>query len=487
MKQTIQTILDLLGRADPAPDPARTINGPTIGFLLDRMHFAGFHIREQMSTGPTGERINLLGRKGPPSGKPIWLVAQTGLGAQPVPAAWHTLDGAPTHPRRISNPNALAGFGMQSGRVDALLKILAAATLPPERLTRPIVIAAISGEEGIGSGAPLLHGTHELRTGTAIVHGPTATDLWQRHPGCLALQFELKRRVRHRRMPPHAGFWQFGYQAQSRHALAAEPAGADPDALAVGLAILERLRAAGEVRVLSFEAGETGNRVPARCFLRVATSYEEPPALDTIHPGITVAPIPENTALPMPVDRLLGAWFKGRDAGVAALEGRTGLARNARDARPGRASFTGHVASDRDVVSGTVWFWTGPGVDTEDLCERFAAAADAALQGEDEIEIELHVLHDRPAFDATEGNESLFAAAGDELRKLNLNPAPIGGLATTDAGFFRQHGLETLVFGAAGPIDALYHDDESLSLARLEASFEFYRRLLTRIASDGRG
>jgi acetylornithine deacetylase/succinyl-diaminopimelate desuccinylase-like protein len=476
----ITCVLDLLSRGDADPDRERTINGASISAIMDRLYFGDFKIFEQLSTGPGGDRINLIGRKGPSDGAPVWLVAQTGLGAPPLPARWPELDGAPVTPRRLQGPDRLSAFGAQSGRVDLLAKILAASRLPTASLRRPIHIAGISGEEGLGSGAPLLFpdGTAGL-VGTALVGGPTVCRAWSRHPGCVLLQLRVTRRTRHRRMPPHGGFWHLRHEGTSAHVNLGGPLG--PDALEVALAALDALRSRGDVRVLAFEAGETGNRRPARASMMVATQDPDAPGPALIGPHLTVAPVPDGAAVPLPIDALLEGWLAARRAGVAAITATAGLARPVagRDSQltGADAVTTGRVASDRDGVTGVIAIWTGAEVDVDALCDRFAEAAEAALDRDEELDVELEVLSSRPAWEAP-ARGPLRALATEALRHAGLTPDFEPGLASTDAGLFASLGLETLVFGPTGPLEALYQDREAVAVAQLEAATRFYEAAL---------
>jgi hypothetical protein len=476
----VSCVLDLLARGVPNPDRQRTINSASISAIMDRLYFGDFQIFEQLSTGPAGDRINLIGRKGPPDAAPVWLVAQTGLGAPPVPARWPELDGEPVSPRRLSSPDRLTAFGAQSGRVDLLAKILAASRLPATSLRRPIHIAAISGEEGLGSGAPLLFpdGASGL-DGTALVGGPTGCRLWSRHPGCVLLQLTVTRRTRHRRMPPHGGFWRLTYEGVSAHVNLGVSA---PDALEVALLALESLRARGEVRVLAIEAGETGNRRPARAELLVATQAPEPPPADLLPPGVVVTPIPDGATVPLPIDALLEGWLAARTAGVTAIRRTAGLGRPVAGEGALRlgadAVTTGRLASERDGIAGLIAVWTSGDVDAEGLSDAFLAAAEGALARDEELDVELDVVSARPAWGGPPSRGALRGVASEAMGAAGLPDQSEPGLASTDAGLFAALGLETLVFGPTGPLEALYGDRESVAVAHLEAATRFYAAAL---------
>ena len=335
----------------------------------------------------------------------------------------------------------------------------------------------MSGGEGAASGARPLLDTLPAGGGLALLYAPTALALWTDHPGGLALRLELTRRVRHRRMPPHAGFFELTALSESRHALAPDAPAAD--ALAKLLETLEFIRTHTESRVLSLDAGEASNRTAGRASLIIATSSPTLPDLPVSLRGcVTAAPIPDGTTLPFPVDDLLGAWQSAFSAGLAAITPHLGLTRNAPQARPPRDHALGRLASTRDTLTGSFMVWTGPGVDHHDLCERFADAAQRALTGHLELELQLDILHDRPAFAGSEGNERLATAFRAAAHSTRLPATTCGGLATTDAALFRAHGYETLAFGASGPLSALYTDNEAVATADLEQAINVYEHLI---------
>ncbi|MCC6624090.1 MAG: M20/M25/M40 family metallo-hydrolase [Deltaproteobacteria bacterium] len=487
-------------------------------FIMDQLYFGDFSILEQVSSGDAFERVNLVGRKGPPAhaihAPPLWLVATVGTSVEPVPATWPSLEGDALAAKRSADGSRLIGLGANGGKVDLICKIAAAARFRAEELKRPIFIIALSGEEAHGSGVRSTLQMVEDSGGVALVHAPTALRFWTDHPGCLSLRLELTRRVRHRRMPPHSGFWEIRIEGRSAHALAdpasapppptqakrsAGPRGdaraaaargseppADDNALARGYQVLDLLRAMGDVRILSIDAGESGNRVPGRCTLRLATSFETLPSLRALGPGIEASPIQDGTALPFPIDGIFSAWHTARDAGLNAITPRLGLPRNAPAARPPLGAWTGRLVSDRDAISGWLMFWTGPGVDNGDLVDRFASAVQNALKGADEIEVGIEVLQDRVAFAGSDGLDRLGPVARRAADKSGVSRETTGGLFSSDAGLLRQHGLETLVFGPGGPISHLYRDDESIDVEAIETATHFYEMLIQQWCVEAR-
>jgi hypothetical protein len=486
LSHLVSAALDLLARGEAQPVGHRTINGASISAIMDRLYFGDFHIFEQLSSGPEGDRINLIGRKGPADAPPVWLVAQTGLGAPPVPSRWPDLDGAPVSPRRLAAPDRLAAFGAQSGRMDLLAKIVAASSLPAARLARPIHVAALSGEEGLGTGAPLLFPEGGGRSGgTALVHAPTAGALWSSHPGCILLDLTVTRRTRHRRMPPHGGFWQLRFDAPSGHVNLR--AGAH-DALAVALDAIHYLRARGEVRVLSLEAGETGTRRPASATVVFATQDPEAPDLSSVHPRLSVSPLPDGAAVPLPIDGLLDGWLAARAAGIAAIASNLALARPVRAdgsgpilAHGADAVTTGRLSSERDGLRGLVAIWTGPEADADALCQGFFEAAARTLADDDERALDGDVIAVRPAYGGPPTGSQLVAHALDALAVAGLPTRLEPGVTTTDAGRLAELGLETLVFGPTGPLERLHGDREAIEVSSLASALAFYTAMLGKL------
>lgn len=494
----VRSVIDVLSR----DSRIRGSGSEAISFLMDLLYFGDFSILEQVSSGDLFERVNLVGHKGPPTspGLPgLVLAANTATSVEPVPAQWRSLDGDPLGARLSRDGRFIHGLGANGGKVDMVLKIIAGSRFRPEELVRPLHLVAFSGEEAHGSGArsvveDLVAGprgvvTPEAHRGVAIVHAPTSLALWTDHPGCISLKLTLSRRIRHRRMPPHAGFFEVRVAGRSSHVLAqrAESTHTADDALARTLEVLSTLRRHGDVRVLSIEAGEAANRVPGRARLRVATSYAELPSLLHHGPGVEVEPIADGTALPFPIDAMFTGWLNAKDAGLTAIEARLGMARNAASARPPRNHWTGRLVSDRDEISGYIMLWTGPGVDTPDLCERFAQAVSRALVGQEELEVGIEVVQDRPAFAGGDGSDEAVDLARLALQRAAV-PFSLGaGTFTTDAGLFRGHGYQTLVFGPGGPIESLYRDDEAIPVKNIETAVRFYEELIRAYCVEGRG
>lgn len=466
--ETTQAVLDALRR------DSRLRHDPeaAVSYLMDLLYYGEFNIFEQVSSVGAFEQVNLVGVKGRQTASPLWLVSYVSTGTDPIPAAWKRTGGNGLEPRIDDERGMLYGLGSCSGKVDFVLKTMAAARFRREDLARAVHVVAVFGEESQGAGLHALLDNQLPRPGAALLGAPTNLELWTEHPGCVTIQLEIDRRIRHRRMPPFRGVWELEVPGRSAHA---QWAGLGDDALASGQEVVRRLRKAGEVRILVFDAGESANRVAGRCLIKVATSYDVLPDLPQ---GVVARPVDDGTSLPFPVDELYKAWFKARDAGEKAAREHTHVARNRTVARPVRAVHTGWMATGRDQAVGTVTFWTGPGADTHAIVETFASAAQHALTGKQELEIQLRVVQDRAALCSPSDEDGFLDVARGALRDLSVPPACVGGRLTTDAGLLAREGATPIVFGPGRTGGDLYRDDEGVPLRHIEVALAFYERVI---------
>jgi hypothetical protein len=285
----------------------------SIDDLMDLLYYGEFSILEQVASGPMGDVVNLIGRKGPADGSGgLWLMSCTATGPLPTPSLWQKTGGDPFAARADADAGLLYGLGAASEKVDFALKLLAAASIPAQTLKKPVVIVAMFGNEASATGTPtVLSGPDQ--PDAVLLGAPTNLELWTDHPGCVALSLRVVREVRHRRMPPSRGFFRLVVDGRSAHA---QCAALGVDALDRVLTTLPVWRKRGDVRVLSITCGDSPNRVCARAELLIATTEDDLPPLP---PDTHAEPLPDGAAVPFPIDDLLDAWLTARAAGVAAV------------------------------------------------------------------------------------------------------------------------------------------------------------------------
>ena len=229
--------------------------------------------------------------------------------------------------------------------------------------------------------------------------------------------------------------------------------------------------------MLSFVAGEGANRQAGRCTMQLATSFDTLPELP---PNVSGEALPDGASVPFPIDKMLAGWLAARDAGVAAAQGQLGAGRCAPLSRPRVAVHTGWLRSDRDVVTGEITFWTGPGVDQRLIMEALAQAAHAKVDPLEELELEVEVVQERPAFHGAETAGELLGIGKDALVDAGLAPVVSGGRYTSDAGQLALDGIPTLVFGPGRGLGDMYQDDERVPLTHLTAAYRFYESFIER-------
>ncbi len=450
---------------------------PTLEYLMDLLYYGEFDIFEQVSSTEADDFVNLVGVKGAASDKaPLWLVSCVTTGHDPTPNQWSRGGSGPLEPLIDPTTGVVRGLGVASGKVDLVLKIMAASRFFAEELTRPVAVLALFGTEARATGLRGVLLDHP-RPGMALVHAPTSLELWTDSPGLVVLELALDRRVRHRRMPPTLGMYRVELEGRSAHAQA--PSLGD-DALTQVDRALELLRGPGEIRLLSIDAGEGAERIAGRATLQVATAYDEPPP--PIPSGRWSA-LPDGASVPFPIDDLHKAWRQAVARGLEAVGTRFAAQRNPRSARPRQGTHLGWLRSERDRIAGSVAFWTGPGASVEEQVERFGEAVTRSLERWDEMSAEIRVLQDRPAFSGRETAAPLLGPARAALGDIGIPPVVSGGRLTSDAGLLALHGVPTLAFGAGRGAPDLHVDDASVPILHLEKAAQFYENLIRRLCT----
>ncbi|MGB0588470.1 MAG: M20/M25/M40 family metallo-hydrolase [Myxococcota bacterium] len=468
--EVLQAVRDLLAR-DSRPGQSL---GATIDYLMDRLFYGEFQIFEQVSSNRYNDYVSLIGLKDPGTQEaPLWLVGHLGSGAEPVPSDWEATNGAPLTPKIDTHGGLLYGLGAANAKVDLLLKLLVTARLDTERLKRPVCLIGLSGDESNSPGlADLLDGRFPL-PGAAFIGAPTNLELWTGHPGSVTVRLTARRTLRHRRMPPCRGMVAVTVSGRSAHPQAPN---VGSDALTLGLQTLRTLRTHGDLRVLSFSAGEGSHRTAGRCHMQLATSFE---ALPDLPPYVEVDHLQDGAAVPLPIDKMMAGWLKAHDAGIAAARSllKGGSCQPA--SRPRVDVHTGWMQSDRDSLVGEVTLWTGPDADQRVMLEAFAEAAHAQVGGRDESEIEVEVVQERPAFDGRGAAGELLLAGQGALRSAGLAPVVSSGRYVSDAACFEERGIPALLFGPGRGLGDLYQDNERIPLVHLDAAYRVYEALIT--------
>jgi acetylornithine deacetylase/succinyl-diaminopimelate desuccinylase-like protein len=464
-----QAVRDLLAR-DSRPGQSL---GATIDYLMDRLFYGEFQIFEQVSSSRYSDYASLIGLKDPGTQEaPLWLVGHLGSGADPTPNHWQATEGAPLTPTIDTQRGLLYGLGAANAKVDLLLKLLVTARLETSCLKRPIYLIGLSGDESNSPGLDDVLGGQLPLPGAALIGAPTNLELWTSHPGSVTVRLTAQRTLRHRRMPPCRGMIAVTVSGRSAHA---QCPGLGSDALALGVKTLRALRAHGDLRVLSFSAGEGTHRSAGRCRMQLATSFEALPDLPSY---VDVEHLPDGAAVPLPIDKMLEGWWRAHDAGLAAARGMSGVTGCSSASRPRVDTHTGWIRSDRDQLVGEVTMWTGPGASQRAMLEAFAEAAHAQVGGRDESEIVVEVLQERPSFDGPEDDSALLSVGKQALQSAGLPPVVSAGRYVSDAGQLAQRGVPALLFGPGRGLGDLYQDDERVPLLHLDAAYRVYDALI---------
>ena len=446
----------------------------TISYLMDLLYYGDFRIFQQVASADEFEYVNLVGAKGPSKGKkPLWLISTVATGHLPEPSLWQRGGGDGLKPFFDEEMGVLYGLGAAGGKIDFVCKVLAASSFSSEELNRPLYVIGLFGEEARATGLRSVLDLSGGEGGTALVSAPTNLALWKSHPGLVALRIEINRELRHRRMPPMRGIFKLKISGKSAHA---QWPGLGKNALDRGLEVLSELRGAGDIRVLSISTDPGANRIPGRCELIVATSYE---SMIPFRDDVVVEELGDGVSVPFPIDGLLDAWTRAKGAINDARSDLQGLSQSKR-LRTGRNVHFGELISDRDSIAGTVSFWVDKRGDAMDIARKVAAAVQGALPKGSNLDVAIQVIQDRPAFARDSESTDFLSVAKSALDAQGIAPIVAGGRVTTDAGLLESEGIESYAFGPGSSGAQLYRDDEGIPAAHIEATYRFYVDLIRR-------
>lgn len=446
----------------------------TLSYLMDLLYYGDFRIFQQIASTGVYDFVNLVGTKGPAEGEPpLWLISTLATGHPPTPATWSRTGGRPLTPTYDSEMGLLYGLGATSGKIDFVSKLLAASSFASSELNRPLYVIGLLGNESHGTGLASVLNLSGGEGGQALISAPTNLELWAAHPGLVVLRVELARVIRHRRMPPIRGIFRTTTRGRSAHC---QWPGLGKNALDEAFKVLARLRAQGDIRVLSIQTEKGPNRIPGHCELIVATSFETLPDLG---PDTTVEALGDGATVPFPIDGLLHGWERAQRAiskAFATFEGAT-------QQTPTSLHF-GELISDRDAIAGTLSFWFDGPIDVVSLANQVAEVFEKALPRAEELSVSIDVVQNRPAFHPSQRSGStpspFLATARSALSHQHIPPVVSKGLITTDAGLLQQEGIEAYAFGPGTSGALSLRDNEYVPAAHIEAAYTFYVNLIRR-------
>ncbi len=453
----IDTLLRILEARHPRPEASES---PTVhDVILELLNRNECRIRERVTTTAETQAVHLLGVRGQGE-RPLWLVSSMLGGGLPFDAA----------PRYDETTGRIYGAGSVSGCADLIVKILAAARVPVDEMKRPVCIAALEGLESQRDAALDLVDAPATGAGVALVGAATELALWTEHPGALTLKISVEREARHRRMPPMLDFYDVRVEGRGAHYLTP---GDSLDAIERSGLLLEELRAQGSARLLSIDAGEGPDRVPTQARMIMATGYP----LEALPEWANAQPLPDGASVPFPIDALHRAWSVACAAGMTSLRPTDAPHGDALD--PLGRAHVGRLVSRLNRIEGLVTLPTGPDSDPQELTRSFIEAATEAISGHENLELQVSLLDDRPALNASDHGSEWLDEVRNTLSLLELPDEGQRGSLTSDAGHLQRSGVPTIVLGPGRSSD-MFTSDESVSLTELERALEFYELIIRR-------
>ena len=466
----VKAALEVLAHDSRLDRPA----SDTISYLMDLLYYGDFRIFQQVASADGHDYVNLIGAKGPSEGeKPLWLISSVATGQLPHPNTWQRTGGDPFKPCVDEEFGQVYGFGATSGKVDFVCKLLAASTVGASELNRPLYVIGLFGEEGCSTGLTSVLDLSGGEGGYALVSAPTNLNLCHTHPAIVSLRVTLHREVRHRRMPPVRGMFRLSIPGRSAHA---RWPGLGTNALDRALELLSELNKDGEIRILNLETDRGASRIPGRCELTIATTYEHPPSVPA---DVVVEELDDGASVPFPIDGLVAFWQRGKRAIESAFD--SNKAFGADTATPShRFMHFGELSSDRNALSGTITFWTGSETAPMEIVSDLTDCFSQAPRKGDQIDVDIEVIQYRPPYNAKGASSPFLSEVQSVLKDQGLAPYLTESILTTDAGLLTREGIETLAFGPGAPGSALYRDDESVPISHIEACYQFYVEFIRR-------
>jgi acetylornithine deacetylase/succinyl-diaminopimelate desuccinylase-like protein len=444
-----------------------------VALFRDMLYFGEFTVLEQSVWADGGEQSNIIGVRGE-LGTPGGLLLCASLRSDPpsAPETWTETLGSPLRATRRNG--RIYGAGILSGKVDLLLKVVAAQRVPRAELVRPIYLAGLFGGELSGdAGGELLMQHPYVRPTAALVGHPTNLQLGTEHRGHQVLRWSIRRARNIWRQSPARAAWLVEFQGAPAHATAPQ---FGTNAIELALNALIPLVERGVASVHNLSGGLAANEVPGRCSALVLTTSEDPP---TLGPHCVVSPAPETTEVSYPCNDALLQWAALRDTFDSLLRFPPrfdGLDRE--DGAP--ATFTlGRIDTTPEGLSLVFDVRTTVEHDVEALLD--ALEGHAATHGtKPGLSTVLEVVKDQSSFSMgrTEGERSIADIARKALRKLKLPQLETECVGHTEAWILNACGLDTLVFGAGTSAGVLGLPNEWVSENDLRLAVDLYEAII---------
>lgn len=440
-------------------------------YLMDLLDYGDFRIVEQAASFGTGEHTNLIGLRGPQmAGGGLLLCSSVGDWGRTPPSLWTETEEDPYNP--TERDGLLFAAGAVSGKIDLVCKILAASSVEPESLRRPLIVAGLFGTDARVGGAMYLLDSGLCAPEWALIGEPTDLALVAAHRGYLVLRFDLEIGTAGAQTSTSGVHRTFKVDVLGSAAHSAMPS-LGRNAVGRAFEIVSQLQA-GPVPFTTHRiaGGGTPENIPDRCSLYLRTTD---PGWLPCGRDLVVEEVGDPPELGPPLDDAINTWTSIR-AQLHELF-RWSAPDTAPDFVP---SSPIHSVMEADTASDRLQVWleyrTLPGQRTEDLIRDVDALTRRSPGVPASVSVERNLL----PFDG-DPDSRLARRCKRALRDLSL-PAVVGTYpGTAEAWIFGAAGIDTLLFGPGNALATRFRPNEHVLMRQVECAAAFYERLIRRL------
>ncbi len=416
-----------------------------VGRLLGR---AGFRVSYQKVRRNGQVFVNVLGRKGPASGRPLVLCAHLDTVPPGERSAWTRTGGDPRRAR--VERGVLYGLGSADDKGSMAAILEAASRTARDTFTRPFVVLGTFGEEsGMGGAHTVLKRWKGPKPYAVLAAEPTALGVTYKHKGMGVAEITL---VARRRAKLRAA----GKRFSGRSAHSSQPS--------TGVNALDKavrwLRTSGRgTLVASLDGGQARNMVPASA--RLAAGVSRSAAGSTVRP---VFPAPAIVDVRNAVARTI-ARFPGRDRAFDP---------------PVSTSTLCLARTEGTALTLCFDFRLNPGQTMDRVVKRLKKLLTAGLAVyRRELGWKLRVERDNPALRGRPLGPAGRLAAG-ALADAGLSARFLAKSGCTEAGLYSRWGVSSAVLGPGVSRGNIHRPNERIAIGQLEAAVRIYERIIRR-------
>ncbi len=440
-----------------------------LAYLMDLLYYGDFRIIEQAAAFSDSDHTNLVGIRGSGFGGLLLCSSVPALG--PVdPTLWTETEEDPFN--ATERDGLLFGLGAASPKIDLICKILAAASVDPETLRKPVTIAGLFGPDARIGGAMYLIDSGVCVPQWAVIGEPTDLEIVTAHRGQLVLQMEVELPTEVHRSAGRV----FRVEVQGEPSHAANP-NLGRNAIDLALRTIARFRNQGAgFTTHRMRGGGQNGAIPAYCAFDIHTE-----STDWIPcgPYLTVESVSDPGLLGAPLDRAIDTWQRF----LMHLHElfRWTAPDTAPDFLPSTPIYSLALAETHpETLSLSLDYRTLPGQRTEQLVRDVEALA--RRMSEPGARIAVDVERNLLPMDGSQSS-SLVSAASECLAEIGVPPVISTYSGYAEGWIFNASGVETVLFGPGSALGQAFRPNEYTPMLHVERATAFYEKLIRKLCT----